>query len=102
MSLLSDWKVSTAVQPKPGDYSYDLEAALSAVVGVHAIIPSDAFTADTLGTGRARHGVFIRPGVVLTIGYLITQAETVLLHLRDRRAGVSHLLGYEHENGLGL
>jgi S1-C subfamily serine protease len=102
MSLLSDWKVSTAVQPKPGDYSYDLEAALGAVVGVHAIIPSDAFTADTLGIERAGHGVFIRPGVVLTIGYLITEAETVWLHLGDGRAVEGHVLGYDQATGFGL
>ncbi len=102
MSSLSDWKVSTVVQPKPGDYSYDLDAALGAVVGVHAIIPNSAFTADTLGTERAGHGVFIRPGVVLTIGYLITEAETVWLHLADGRAVEGHVLGYDQETGFGL
>jgi S1-C subfamily serine protease len=102
MSSVSDWKISTAVQPKPGDYGYDLEAALGAVVGVHAIIPSDAFTAETLGTERAGHGVFIRDGVVLTIGYLITEAETVWLHLGDGRAVEGHVLGYDQETGFGL
>jgi len=102
MSSVSDWKVSTTVQPKPGDYGYDLEAALGAVVGVHAIIPSDAFTAETLGIERAGHGVFIRDGVVLTIGYLITEAETVWLHLADGRAVEGHVLGYDQETGFGL
>jgi S1-C subfamily serine protease len=102
MSSLSDWKVSTAVQPKPGDYGYDLEAALAAVVGVHAIIPNSAFTAETLGTERAGHGVFVRDGVVLTIGYLVTEAETVWLHLADGRAVEGHVLGYDQETGFGL
>ena len=57
MASLSDWKVPASVQPKPKDYAYDLEAALSAVVGVRSVIPPDAFTADTLGTERAGNGV---------------------------------------------
>src|SRR5258707_5544659 len=77
MASVSDWKVPASVQPKPGDYAYDLESALSAVVGVRAVVPPDAFTADTLGTERAGNGVLIRAdGLVLTIGYLITEAET--------------------------
>jgi hypothetical protein len=78
MPSVSNWKVPAAVQPKPGDYGYDLERALSCVVGLHATVPSDAFTAETLGTERAGNGVFIRGnGLVLTIGYLITEADTI-------------------------
>jgi hypothetical protein len=43
MPSVSDWKVPNAVQPKPEDYGYDLEHALSCVVGLHAIVPADAF-----------------------------------------------------------
>ena len=69
MPALPDYKVSPSVQPKPEDYGYDLDKALSSVMGLHAIIPSDAFTAETLGTERAGNGVLIREnGVVLTIG----------------------------------
>ena len=87
MASVSDWKVPASAQPKPEDYSYDLEAALSAVVGVRAVVPADAFTADTLGTERAGNGVLIRAdGLVLTIGYLITEAETIWLSRIDGRA----------------
>ena len=73
------------------------------MVGLHAIIPSDAFTAETLGTERAGNGVLIREnGVVLTIGYLITEAETVWLHLNDGRVVPGHVLGYDQETGFGL
>ena len=87
MPSVSDWKVPASVQPKPEDYGYDLDAALSAVVGIRAIIPGDAFTAETLGTERAGNGVLIRAdGLVLTIGYLVTEAETIWLTLIDGRA----------------
>jgi S1-C subfamily serine protease len=103
MASVSDWKVPASVQPKPEDYSYDLDAALSAVVGVRAIIPADAFTADTLGTERAGNGVLIRGnGLVLTIGYLITEAETIWLTLIDGRAVPGTVLAYDQVTGFGL
>jgi S1-C subfamily serine protease len=78
MASLGDWKVPSSVQPKAQDYAYDLDSALSAVVGVRAVVPMDAFTADTLGTERAGNGVLIRAdGLVLTIGYLVTEADTI-------------------------
>jgi S1-C subfamily serine protease len=102
MASVSDWKIPASAQPKPGDYSYDLDSALAAVVGVRAIIPPDAFTADTLGTERAGNGVLIEDGLVLTIGYLITEAEAVWLHLGDGRVVEGHALGSDSETGFGL
>jgi S1-C subfamily serine protease len=104
MPTLPEYKVSTSVQPKPEDYGdYDLDRALSAVMGLHAVIPSDAFTAETLGTERAGHGVLIRDtGVVLTIGYLITEAKSVWLHLNDGRIVEGHVIGYDQASGFGL
>jgi S1-C subfamily serine protease len=103
MATLPDYKVSPSVQPKPGDYGYDLDRALSAVMGLHAIVPSDAFTAETLGTERAGNAVLINDrGVVLTIGYLITEAETIWLHLNDGRVVPGHVIGYDQTTGFGL
>jgi len=102
MASLTEWKVPPAVQPRPDDYSYDLERALSAVVGLHSIISPDAFTADTLGVERAGNGVLIDKGLILTIGYLITEAETVWLHLGDGRVVQGHALGFDQETGFGL
>ncbi len=103
MASLSDWKVPTSVQPKPEDYAYDLELALSCVVALRATVPSDAFTADTLGTERAGNGVIIRGnGLILTIGYLITEADTLWLTLNDGRSVPGHVLGYDQETGFGL
>ena len=103
MASVSDWKVPASVQPKPEDYAYDLEAALSAVVGVRAVVPPDAFTADTLGTERAGNGVLIRAdGLVLTIGYLVTEAETIWLSLIDGRAVPGTVLAYDQTTGFGL
>jgi len=102
MASLIEWKVPQASQPRSEDYPYDLERALSSVVGLHSIVPSDAFTADTLGVERAGNGVLIDDGVVLTIGYLITEAETVWLHLSDGHVVQGHSLGFDQETGFGL
>lgn len=101
--MAGDWKISPSVQPKPGDYGYDLDSALTAVVGLRSTVPADAFTADTLGTERAGNGVLIhRDGLVLTIGYLVTEADSVWVHLGDGRAVPGHVLGIDQVSGFGL
>jgi S1-C subfamily serine protease len=102
MPSLTEWKVPPAFQPRPGDYSFDLDKVLSSVVGLHSIIPPDAFSAETLGTERAGNGVLIDDGLVLTIGYLITEAEAVWLHIGDGRVVEGHALGFDSETGFGL
>lgn len=98
-----DWKIATALQPKPSDYGYDLERALQSVVSLRSIIPEDAATADSLGTERAGNGVIIREnGLVLTVGYLVTEAETVWLKLFDGRSISGHVLAFDQETGFGL
>jgi S1-C subfamily serine protease len=92
-----------AVQPKPEDYDYELDQALSATVGIKAIVPEDAFTAATLGTERYGNGVLIRnDGLVLTIGYLVTEAETVWITYSGSRVAPGHVLAYDQETGFGL
>ena len=91
------------MQPKLEDYDYDIEQALASVVGLKSIVPSDAFTAETLGTERIGNGVIIdRSGVILTIGYLITEAETIWVSLSGGRVVQGHVLGYDQETGFGL
>jgi S1-C subfamily serine protease len=100
---VSDWKVPRGIQPKAEQYGYNLERALSAVVGLSAVVPSDAFTAEALGTERAGSGVIIREnGLVLTIGYLVTEAETVWLSLSDGRVVAGDVLAIDQESGLAL
>src|SRR5262245_10206669 len=102
MAALTDWKVPQALQPRPGDFGFDLDRTLSSVLGLHSIVPGDAFTADTLGVERAGNGVLIDDRLVLTVGYLIMEAETVWLHLGDGRVVQGHPLGIDTETGFGL
>jgi S1-C subfamily serine protease len=94
-------KVSRSVQPRPEDYSFDLDRALSAVVSLSAIVPPDAFTAEALGTERSGNGVLVREsGLVLTIGYLVTEASSVWLRFNDGRVVAGHVLGTDQESGI--
>ncbi|MCP4382357.1 MAG: serine protease [Hyphomicrobiales bacterium] len=103
MSIEQDWEVARSVQPDPDDYGYDLDQALAAVVSVKATVPDDAFTADILGTERAGNGVVIRSdGVILTVGYLVTEADSVWLGLSDGGSIPGHVLGYDQATGFGL
>jgi S1-C subfamily serine protease len=98
-----DWQTPPEQQPRPGDYTFDLDAALAAVVGVRVNVPDDAFTANVLGTERSGHGVAIRKdGLILTIGYLVTEAETIWLTLSGGRAVPGHVVGYDQTTGFGL
>ena len=67
---------------------------LQSVVAVRAHVPDTAFTANALGTLREGSGVVIGPGgLVLTIGYLITEAEEVWLTTQDGKVVAAHALG---------
>jgi S1-C subfamily serine protease len=99
----TDWDIPSELQPDPADYDFDLDEALSAVVGLRANAPADAFTASALGTEREGSAVVIDDdGLLLTMGYLITEAETVWLTSNDGRAVQGHALAFDGETGFGL
>src|SRR5229473_5668616 len=103
MARTIEWEIPGEFQPKPEDCDFDLERALSSVLGLQAVVPQDAFTAGTLGTERAGSAVLIREdGLVLTIGYLITEAESIWLTSSVGGAVPGHVLGYDQETGFGL
>ena len=103
VDIPEDWELPKALQPQPAAYAYDLDRALASVVTLAAEIPNDAFTASLLGTERVGNGVLIRDdGVVLTIGYLITEAERVVLGTSEGQAVEGHVLGYDQTTGFGL
>src|SRR5271170_5453075 len=92
--------VPPSLQPKSGDIGFDLDRALESIVTVQSTIPVDAFTAQILGTERAGSGVVIgESGLVLTIGYLVTEAETVWLRGASGPPVTGHPLATDQETG---
>lgn len=83
--------------------SMDIDPILPSIVAVRASIPEDAFTASGLGTLREGSGVVIgESGLVLTIGYLITEAEEVWLTDHSGRVVPAHVVAYDQVTGFGL
>ena len=96
-------EIPQTAQPRQEELSYDLKRALSAIVSVRTQIPEDAMTAKILGTERAGHGVLIREnGLIVTIGYLVTEAETIWLIDNKGGATNAHTVAYDQETGFGL
>ena len=103
MSEPTRWAFPPALQPAQSEVGFDLESVLDSVVALRAEIPDDAFTAQILGTDRVGNGVVIRDdGLVLTIGYLITEAATVWLTANDGSVVQGHPLAYDFATGFGL
>ena len=78
-------------------------SALGAVVALHSRIPDQALTASLLGTERGGHGVVFRDdGLILTIGYLVTEAESVFVVTASGQTLPAHVVAYDQETGFGL
>src|ERR1700743_3021107 len=81
----------------------DLKTLNLSVVKLRADSPEDAFTAGILGSQRVGNGVVIdSAGLILTIGYLVTEATDVWLTGADGREIAAHPLAYDQVTGLGL
>ncbi|MFM2289815.1 MAG: hypothetical protein RL684_2958 [Pseudomonadota bacterium] len=105
MSEPKEWALPPELRPDPASLAYDLGAALCALVLLRAEVPEDAFTAGVLGTERLGHGALVSVGgrtLVLTIGYLVTEASTIWLTSHSGRVVQGHALAYDYASGFGL
>src|SRR5262249_10313770 len=78
------------------------EETLSAVVGVSSKIAAGARSAATLGTARRGTGALIRERYVLTIGYLVMEAQSVEVTSGDGRSVPATVAAFDHVSGFGL
>ncbi len=80
-----------------------LARARSSVVGVRATAVDDARSIETLGRERQGTGVVIgADGLVLTIGYLILEADHVDLVFEGERKLPARVVAYDLASGFGL
>ena len=93
---------ATLFMPAAGAAASD-KNLLRAVVGIEATISPDARTASILGTQRQGSGVVIDDeGLVLTIGYLILEADGALITGPSGKTVPATVVAYDFETGLGL
>ena len=77
--------------------------ALPAVVGLRTTVPKDRRSAQTLGAEREGHGVLIGDdGLIVTIGYLVMEADTVTITDIDGNDWAAYIVGYDYESGFAL
>jgi len=105
MATSEDWEVPQALRPRQESLQFDLQNVYRSVVLLHTETGEDAYTASILGTDRIGHGVVIGGAnrkLVLTIGYLITEAESIWLTDFDGRVVAADPLAFDPVSGFGL
>ncbi len=101
-SLLAAFSILFALM-SPAYAAQSADEILKAIVKIKAVIPESAFTARTLGTEREGNGVVIdSKGHILTIGYLIIEAETLEVTTGEGKTISASFVGYDHDTGFGL
>lgn len=99
----ADQRAAEAAAGQDADRLRALQRAQDAVLGVHVQALPDARSNATLGPLRQGSGVVIGDdGLVLTIGYLVLEADQVMLLPDDGRAVPARVLGYDLATGFGL
>ncbi len=92
---------SAANLPGAGKFATDDLAGTIVKLGIR--VPPTARTADTLGTEREGTGVLIDgDGYILTIGYLLLEAQSILVITADGRVLPATVAGFDHATGFGL
>ena len=79
------------------------EEILKAVIKIKSTIPEDASSAKILGTEREGNGVVIdTEGHILTIGYLILEAETIEVIAAQGEPVKGSFVAYDYKTGFGI
>jgi S1-C subfamily serine protease len=103
LSIALDPAFAAAPRPDPKTLPFDLDAATAAVVSLHSRAPDDAFSSTYLGTEREGNGILIgADGLVLTIGYLISECDQIVLNLLGGTPVPAQVIAYDYETGFGL
>jgi S1-C subfamily serine protease len=105
MAQQKNWALPQDQRPDPERLRFDFERVSRSVVLLRSEVPTDAYTADALGTERLGNGVIILAegrSVVLTIGYLIAEASSIWITTSAGQVMQGHALAYDYVSGFGL
>jgi S1-C subfamily serine protease len=99
----ADEKSSSEKSSSANATAFDAERFFQAFVKVQTRAVPNARSSATLGSEREGTGIVIGDdGLVLTIGYLIVEADEVNLVDQQGRNLPARVIGYDHATGLGL
>ncbi|MFC5498414.1 S1C family serine protease [Caenimonas terrae] len=100
----ANWGHAIAASPPPPAVQIDaLNRANAAVVGIQVVAADGARSAETLGKQRTGSGVVIgADGLILTIGYLVLEAQTIEVVTQDNRTLPAGPVAYDLATGFGL
>ena len=88
---------------KPATPIVDPDAFFAAIVRIETRALPDARSSATLGAEREGSGIVIgNDGLILTIGYLLVEADEVRVVDDRGRALPARVVAYDHATGLGL
>lgn len=79
-----------------------IEKALTGVVKLRTMAAPAAKSNATLGAEREGNGILLAPKLVLTIGYLVMEADEVEITDHKGRKLPGKVAGFDQETGLGL
>ncbi|MDA9150142.1 S1C family serine protease [Candidatus Pelagibacter sp.] len=99
--LISTTSISLSEQKKITSEE-DVRRIYQSVVKINSIVPSDARTANSLGTIRGGNGIVIDDEHILTIGYIVVEAETITITLPNGGVVPAELAGYDHTTSFGI
>jgi serine protease Do len=103
LAILTPASTEAASPAVPQEVIDALIRANAAVVGVEVTAVDGARSAETLGQRRTGSGVVIGPdGLILTIGYLMLEAENIQIVTRDNRKFPARAVAYDLATGFGL
>ena len=103
LAVLLGSAAASATDPPPVGTPIDRDAFFAAIVTVQTRALPDARSAATLGAVREGTGVVIgKDGLILTIGYLIVEADDVRIVDDEGHVHPARVVAYDHSTGLGL
>jgi S1-C subfamily serine protease len=102
-SLFAGYEVDEELRPVARQFDFNLAQRLASLVALESRIPEDAYSARTLNTERVGNAIVIgAEGLMLTIGYLLTEAEEVIVTTNEGARIEAHVLGIDQATGFGL
>jgi serine protease Do len=104
LSLSATFAHSATAPPPDAQAAIEaLSRANAAVVGVRAKVADGARSAETLGQQRSGSGVVIgADGLILTIGYLMLEAQNIQIVTSDNKTLPARAVAYDQATGFGL